>query len=258
MGRAAVVRAAHDRLAAADDVGADRRDRADRACSASGAARSRAASGRAGRCSSATSRACRSSPRSPSSTRSACSRSGCCSRSSPRAASSSRRTSACSARSCPELVGEEHGDVAAATALFQAANRLTIFLGPPLAGVLIARDRRGEHPLRRRRDLPRVVRARRRCSSTRPRSTRPRTAAARSTACASSCATGCCAIWQPAFTLLDVCWTVFFASLPVLVVTQLPRRTRTCSAGSSARSAAARWSARSSRCASCAASSRWR
>ena len=38
----------------------------------------------------------------------------------------------------PELVGEEHGDVGAATALFQAANRLTIFLGPPLAGVLIA------------------------------------------------------------------------------------------------------------------------
>jgi MFS family permease len=27
-------------------------------------------------------------------------------------------------------------------------------------------------------------------------------------------------IWTPAFTLLDVCWTLFFASLPVLVLTQ--------------------------------------
>src|SRR3954454_17688469 len=38
----------------------------------------------------------------------------------------------------PELVGEEHQDVAYATAFFQAANRLTIFFGPPLAGILIA------------------------------------------------------------------------------------------------------------------------
>src|SRR4051812_15945947 len=37
----------------------------------------------------------------------------------------------------PELVGEEQLDVAEATAFFQAANRLTIVLGPPLAGVLI-------------------------------------------------------------------------------------------------------------------------
>jgi len=35
----------------------------------------------------------------------------------------------------PELVGEEQPRVAQATAFFQAANRLTIFLGPPLAGV---------------------------------------------------------------------------------------------------------------------------
>jgi MFS family permease len=38
----------------------------------------------------------------------------------------------------PELIGEEQADVASASALFQAANRTTIFLGPPLAGVLIA------------------------------------------------------------------------------------------------------------------------
>ena len=38
----------------------------------------------------------------------------------------------------PELVGEEQHDVAYATAFFQAANRLTIFLGPPAAGLLIS------------------------------------------------------------------------------------------------------------------------
>ena len=119
----------------------------------------------------------------------------------------------------PELVGEEHGDVASATALFQAANRLTIFLGPPLAGVLIAvvgaanilyvdaatylvsfvlvglfvhppevdapEDSRGALDGARFILRDRLLR-----------------------------------IWQPSFTLLDVCWMVFFATLPVLVVTQ--------------------------------------
>ncbi|HEX4525480.1 MAG TPA: MFS transporter [Gaiellaceae bacterium] len=119
----------------------------------------------------------------------------------------------------PELVGEEHGDVATATALFQAANRLTIFLGPPLAGVLIAivgatnilyidaatylvsfvlvglfvhppevaapQDRRGAFDGARFILHDRLLR-----------------------------------IWQPSFTLLDVCWTLFFATLPVLVVTR--------------------------------------
>ena len=96
----------------------------------------------------------------------------------------------------PELVGEEHGDVASATALFQAANRLTIFLGPPLAGVLIA-----------------VVGAANilyvdaatylvsfvlvGCSSIRPRSPRRRTAEARSTVPASSSATGSCGSGSP-------------------------------------------------------------
>jgi MFS family permease len=37
----------------------------------------------------------------------------------------------------PELVGEDQLQVSQATALFQLANRLTIFLGPPLAGLLI-------------------------------------------------------------------------------------------------------------------------
>ena len=119
----------------------------------------------------------------------------------------------------PELVGEEHGDVATATALFQAANRLTILVGPPLAGVLIAvigasnvlyvdaasylvsfllllvfvhppevpaqEDERGVLAGVRFLFSDRLLR-----------------------------------VWMPALTLLDVCWTLFFASLPVLVVTK--------------------------------------
>src|SRR5581483_502488 len=38
----------------------------------------------------------------------------------------------------PELVGEDQTEVSSANALLQAANRMTIFLGPPIAGVLIA------------------------------------------------------------------------------------------------------------------------
>jgi MFS family permease len=119
----------------------------------------------------------------------------------------------------PELVGEEHGDVAQATALFQAASRATILLGPPLAGVLIAflsapnvlyvdaatyliafmlvglfvhppeapapDDERGALEGFRfiRRD--RLLR-----------------------------------VWVPALTGVDVCWSAFFACLPVLVVSR--------------------------------------
>jgi MFS family permease len=38
----------------------------------------------------------------------------------------------------PDLVGEDQTNLARTAAVFQAANRLTIFLGPPLAGVLIS------------------------------------------------------------------------------------------------------------------------
>jgi len=38
----------------------------------------------------------------------------------------------------PDLVGEHETELARVTAVFQAANRITIFLGPPLAGVLIS------------------------------------------------------------------------------------------------------------------------
>ena len=119
----------------------------------------------------------------------------------------------------PELVGEEHEDVAYATAFFQAASRLTIFLGPPLAGVLIAVMCASNilyvdagtyvvsfvlvaafvHPpeVEGPRTAPRILEPIR--FFLRDRLLR---------------------VWTPAFTLLDVCWQLIFASLPVLVVTE--------------------------------------
>ena len=119
----------------------------------------------------------------------------------------------------PELVGEEHGDVAQATALFQAANRVTIFLGPPLAGVLISVIGATNilyvdgasylvsfalvgllvHP-------PEVPAP----------DERPGILAGVSFLFGD----GLMRFWTPAFTLLDSCWTVFFATLPVLVVSR--------------------------------------
>jgi predicted MFS family arabinose efflux permease len=118
----------------------------------------------------------------------------------------------------PELIGEEHADVAQATALFQAANRLTIFLGPPLAGVLIGVIGTARvlyldaasylvsfalvglfvHPPETKLDGPPAgvldgVRF-----LLRDRLLR---------------------VWTPAFTVIDICWQLIFASLPVLVVT---------------------------------------
>jgi MFS family permease len=118
----------------------------------------------------------------------------------------------------PELAGEEQADVSRLTALFQAANRITIFLGPPAAGVLIATvgtarvlyvdaatylvsfvlialfvhppavalppDERGALDGARFLFRDRLLR-----------------------------------IWTPAFTLLDIGWQLLFATLPVLVVT---------------------------------------
>jgi predicted MFS family arabinose efflux permease len=116
----------------------------------------------------------------------------------------------------PELVGEQHEDVAYATAFFQAANRLTIFLGPPLAGVLIASIGASNilyvdactylvsfvlvllfvHPPEVETPAQGGVLAGVRFIL-RDRLLR---------------------VWTPAFTLLDVCWQLIFASLPVLVV----------------------------------------
>ena len=119
----------------------------------------------------------------------------------------------------PELVGEEQQDVAYATAFFQAANRLTIFLGPPLAGVLIAAIGTAEilyvdaatylvsfalvaifvHPP----EVPAPDQVHGVLDGVRfllrDRLLR---------------------VWTPAVTMIDICWQLLFASLPVLVVTQ--------------------------------------
>jgi len=118
----------------------------------------------------------------------------------------------------PDLAGEDQGEVARLSALFQAANRITIFLGPPIAGVLIATigtarilyvdaatylvsfalvllfvhvpsvalpaDERGILAGVRFIFRDRLLR-----------------------------------LWTPAFTALDIGWQLLFATLPVLVVT---------------------------------------
>ena len=119
----------------------------------------------------------------------------------------------------PELVGEEQARVAHATAFFQAANRLTVFIGPPLAGVLIPLIGAAQvlyvdaasyflsflllaafvHP-------PEVDA---------PESTHGVLAGVRFLL-----HDKLLRVWTPAFTLVDVCWMLLFASLPVLVVTQ--------------------------------------
>jgi len=119
----------------------------------------------------------------------------------------------------PELVGEEQGDVAYATAFFQAANRLTIFLGPPAAGVLISLLGAAQilyvdaatylvsfalvaafvHP-------PEV-----------PAPSGPGGVFAGVRFLLND---KLLRLWTPAFTMVDVCWQLLFASLPVLVVSQ--------------------------------------
>jgi predicted MFS family arabinose efflux permease len=117
----------------------------------------------------------------------------------------------------PEIVGEEQADVAQAAALFQAANRTTIFVGPPLAGVLISLigtanvlyvdaatylasfllvaafvrlpEVATEGPPTGVLDGVRFM--------VRDKLLR---------------------LWTPAFTVIDICWMLLFASLPVLVV----------------------------------------
>ena len=118
----------------------------------------------------------------------------------------------------PELVGEDEANVQQAAALFQAANRTTIFLGPPLAGLLISLigtanviyvdaatylaafllvaafvrlpEVEAEGPPTGVLDGVRFM--------ARDKLLR---------------------LWTPAFTVIDICWMLIFASLPVLVVT---------------------------------------
>jgi MFS family permease len=119
----------------------------------------------------------------------------------------------------PELVGEEQLDVSEAVAFFQAANRATIFLGPPAAGVLIAVV--GSANVLYIDALTYLVSFALVAVFVHP----PEVAA-------QTDERGVLAgvrfifrdrllrIWTPSLTLLDVAWTLVFASLPVLVVTK--------------------------------------
>lgn len=118
----------------------------------------------------------------------------------------------------PELVGEQQADVAQAAALFQAANRTTIFIGPPLAGVLISLTGAANviyvdaasylasfllvatfvH-------LPEVV------------ADGPPAGVLDGVRFVAR--DRLLRFWTPAFTVIDICWILLFASLPVLVVT---------------------------------------
>jgi MFS family permease len=118
----------------------------------------------------------------------------------------------------PELVGEEQEDVAYATAFFQAANRLTIFLGPPLAGLLIAFL--GAANILYVDAATYVVSFTLVLLFVDP----PEVAAPPQGGVLAGARfvlrDKLLRVWTPAFTLLDVCWQLIFASLPVLVVTQ--------------------------------------
>jgi MFS family permease len=118
----------------------------------------------------------------------------------------------------PELVGEEQDEVAYATAFFQAANRLTIFLGPPVAGVLISLI--GAAQILYIDAATYVVSFALVLAFVHP----PEVPAPAETSGVFSgvrfvLRDKLLRVWTPAFTLLDVCWQLVFASLPVLVVT---------------------------------------
>jgi len=117
----------------------------------------------------------------------------------------------------PELVGEEQHDVAYATAFFQAANRSTIFLGPPLAGVLIGVIGTAQ--------ILYVDAATYLASFTLvalfvhpPEVPAPEDPHGVLDGVRFLLRDKLLRIWTPAFTLLDICWQLLFASLPVLVV----------------------------------------
>lgn len=119
----------------------------------------------------------------------------------------------------PELVGEEQGDVASAMALFQLASRMTIFLGPPIAGVLIAVVGASNvlyidaatylvafvlvglfvHP---------------------PEAEAPEDNRGALEGLRFIGRDSLLRVWIPALNIVDICWNAFFACLPVLVVTR--------------------------------------
>lgn len=117
----------------------------------------------------------------------------------------------------PELVGEEQGEVAAAMALFQAANRSAIFAGPTLAGVLI--------PFLSAANILYVDAATYAVSFLLvagfvhpPDVPAPEDAQGARDGARFVFGDSLLRVWVPSLAVLDVCWTAFFACLPVLVV----------------------------------------
>ena len=119
----------------------------------------------------------------------------------------------------PELLGEDETLVTQASALFQAANRITMLLGPVLAGVLIGLI--GAAPVLLV-DAASYVVSVVLVAVFVPR--RPAAAAEREER--GSLRAGLrflrgdrlLRVWWPAFALGDAAWTAFFASVPVLVL----------------------------------------
>jgi MFS family permease len=117
----------------------------------------------------------------------------------------------------PELVGEEQADVAQAAALFQAANRTTIFIGPPLAGVLISLLGTANVI---------YVDAATYLASFLLVATFVRLPNVATEGAPTGVLEGVrfmardklLRLCTPAFTVIDICWMLLFASLPVLVV----------------------------------------
>lgn len=118
----------------------------------------------------------------------------------------------------PELIGEDQAAVAQGAALFQAANRLTICLGPPLAGLLISAIGTADVL---------YVDAATYLASFLLVGAFVRLPNVTTT---DGAPTGVLdgvrfilrdrllRLWTPAFTVIDICWQLLFASLPVLVV----------------------------------------
>jgi MFS family permease len=118
----------------------------------------------------------------------------------------------------PELIGEEQAGVAQAAALFQAANRMTICLGPPLAGVLIS--------LMGTANVLYVDAASYLVSFLLvamfvrlPQVATDGPPAGVLDGVRFIARDKLLRLWTPAFTVIDICWQLLFASLPVLVVT---------------------------------------
>jgi predicted MFS family arabinose efflux permease len=126
----------------------------------------------------------------------------------------------------PELVGEEQENVAQASALFQAANRMTITLGPPLAGVLISIIGTADVL---------YVDAATYLASFVLVAAFVRLPQVETEGPPTGVLDGVrfmvrdklLRLWTPAFTVIDICWQLLFASLPVLVVTSYHADSRT-------------------------------